>query len=78
MEEKLVWERQNAISEGFFPIVVFLTRIHDLKASVTAKVVVCTGLLSLGVPGGAMASPYFGRSVNPISTRRGGQIMPTK
>ena len=27
--------------------------------------------------GGAMASPDFGRSVNPISTR-GGQIMPTK
>ena len=28
------------------------------------------------VPGGAMASPVFGRSVNPISTG-GGQIMPT-
>ena len=41
IEEKLVWERQNAISKGFYPIVVFLTRIHDLKASVTAKVVVC-------------------------------------
>ena len=28
--------------------------------------------------GGAMAPPDFGRPVNPILTRGGGQIMPTK
>ena len=28
--------------------------------------------------GGAMALPDFGRSVNPISTKGGGQIMATK
>jgi hypothetical protein len=39
--EKLAWEKQNSISEGSYQIVLFLTRIHDLKASVTAKVVVC-------------------------------------
>ena len=32
-------------------------------------ILLSTGVLSLGVPGGAMAHPDFGRSVNPISTR---------
>ena len=42
-------------------------KVFDFEASDSRK----TGVSSLGLPGGAIAPPHFGRSVNPISTRGG-------